>query len=115
MIASEIQTADYLYCICDSEFGSLNRFHESYAQTKGVKSWARFFLLNEVQKVAQRENLICSNHTAHMVALKIAQDWFDLDPERKKTQLRRRVENAKVIGIATTGLPDDVMERIYGK
>lgn len=84
MMQSEIQTADYLYCVCDAEFGSRQDVHSSYATAKGEKSWARYFLLHEVQKVAQREGLFCSHHTALKVAQRIAEDWFECKKEDEK-------------------------------
>ena len=73
----EIEFADSLYEICDAEFSSRKDIHTSFATAKGAASWSRYYLLHEVRKVAMRENIYASVHMSHMVANRLAQDWYE--------------------------------------
>ncbi len=75
--AKEIENTDSLFEICDAEFNSCAAIHHSFASAKGAASWARYYLLHEVRRVAMRENIYASYHIAHMVAVKIADIWFE--------------------------------------
>lgn len=68
-----------LYEICDAEFNSRKDIHESFARRKGIRHWVRYTLKDEVQKVALRENIMCSQHLALTVAAKVAEDWMKED------------------------------------
>jgi hypothetical protein len=77
VMPSEVETVDTLFEICDAEFNSRKDVHESFKASMGPKRWARFYLLHEVQKVANREGISCSHHLAHIVATEIARMWND--------------------------------------
>lgn len=69
--------ADTLFDICDAEFNSRRDIHEGFSRARGEASWARYTLLHEVRKVADRENIYCSYHMAFVVASKLAEIWFE--------------------------------------
>lgn len=72
----EVEFADTLYEICDAEFNSRRDIHDSFTQVSGPNSWARYHLLHEVRKISIRENVYAGHHMTHMIAIKIAKDWF---------------------------------------
>jgi len=67
---------DEVYVSCDAEFNSRHDVHESFAQARGVKSWARFYLMPEVAKVAYRDGYTLSSYQILLISMKIAEDWF---------------------------------------
>lgn len=76
MMGSEKAVVDSLYEICDAEFNSRFDVHQSFQNSKGEASWARYFVLHEVQKVATREGISASWYLTKMIADKIAKDWY---------------------------------------
>jgi hypothetical protein len=72
----EIESVDILFDLCDVEFKSRVDVHNSFREAKGTKSWARYYLLHEVRKVAARESIYCSYHMAFVTATKLSQMWF---------------------------------------
>lgn len=77
MMSSEIDAVDTLYEICDAEFNSRKDIHDSFERAAGLKSWARYYLLHEVKKIAKRDGIMCSEYLAHRVAGAIAEMWFE--------------------------------------
>jgi hypothetical protein len=73
---TEAAVLDEVYVVCDAEFNSRKDVHESFARARGVKSWARFYLMHEVQKVALRDGHTLSYYQRELIAMKVAQDWF---------------------------------------
>lgn len=71
------QDADTLFEICDAEFNGRKDIYNSFVQAKGSKSWARYTLLHEVRKIADREGIYCSYHMALVVAVKLSEIWFE--------------------------------------
>jgi len=76
MMDSEKSTVEWLYEICDAEFNSRFDVHRSFQHSKGEASWARYYVLHEVQKVATREGIASSWFLSKMVADKISKDWY---------------------------------------
>jgi hypothetical protein len=76
MMDSEKSVVDYLYDICDVEFNSRFDVHQSFQSSAGEASWARYYVLHEVQEVATREGISASWFLSKMVADKIAKDWY---------------------------------------
>ena len=72
----EVAAIDTLYDICDAEFNSRIDVHNSIETASGENSWARYYLLHEVRKIAMRENLYVSYHMTYVVAKHIARDWY---------------------------------------
>ncbi len=68
---------DTVFEICDAEFNSSAYIHESFKNARGYLSWARYFLIYEVWKVAQRENIYLSQYAALLVAQHLAKIWFE--------------------------------------
>lgn len=77
VMTCEIDAVDTLFEICDAEFNSRKDVHDCFDRSIGLKSWARYYLSNEVEKVAKRENIMCSKHLAHIIATEIAGIWFE--------------------------------------
>ena len=75
--AQEVGYVDTLYEICDAEFSSRADVHNSFGSARGEASWARYYLLHEVRKIAIREDLYMSFHMAYVIAQRIAKDWFE--------------------------------------
>ena len=74
--SAEIEFTDSLYEICDAEFNSRKDVYYSFSTARGADSWARYYLVHEVRKIALRENLYVSFHVAHMISKKISDEWF---------------------------------------
>lgn len=72
----ESDDIDTVYETCDQEFNSRKDIHLSFAAAAGIKSWARFFLLHEVQKICTRDNILLHQAARLVVANRIAEDWF---------------------------------------
>ena len=77
MMKTEVEIVDSLFELCDAEFNSRSDVHNSFHSAHGAASWARYFLLHEVRKVAARENIFCSYHMAYVVASKLSEIWFE--------------------------------------
>lgn len=77
MMPSEIENVDTLFEICDATFNSRKDVYASFASARGIKSWARYYLLHEVQREAQKTGMVCSYHMAYTVALAISKIWFE--------------------------------------
>ena len=88
VMSSEIDAVDTLFEICDAEFNSRKDVHDCFDRAIGLKSWARYYLSNEVKKVAQRENIMCSDHLSLIVATELAKVWFDCK-EKEITDIRK--------------------------
>jgi hypothetical protein len=73
---TEATVLDEVYVVCDAEFNSRQDVHESFKHARGVKSWARFYLMHEVGKVAHRDGYQLSYYQRELIAQKISQDWF---------------------------------------
>lgn len=73
----EVETVDTLFELCDAEFNSRSDVHSSFQAARGAASWARYYLLHEVRKVAAREGIFCSYHMAFVVASKLSEIWFE--------------------------------------
>ena len=71
-----IELMDEVYVVCDAEFNSRRDVHESFSKARGVKSWARFYLMHEVEKVAQRDGHQLSYFQRELIATKISENWF---------------------------------------
>lgn len=69
--------ADTLFDICDAELNSRIDIHNSFDVARGEASWARYTLLHEVRKIADREGIYCSYHMAFVVASKLSEIWFE--------------------------------------
>lgn len=76
VMPSEVEAVDTLFEICDAEFNSRKDVHESFKNARGSKSWARYYLLHEINKIAIRESMVCSHHLTLIIANVIACIWF---------------------------------------
>jgi len=74
---SAVEAVDTLFEVCDAEFSSRNDVHNSFQSARGAASWARYYLLHEVRKVAARDGIFCSYHMAFVVASKLSEVWFE--------------------------------------
>ncbi len=72
----QIPAADCLFDFCDAEFAARQDIHNSFEQAKGRGSWARYYLLHEVKKVAISNQIQYSYHMTYIVAYKLADIWF---------------------------------------
>lgn len=72
----EIELVDSLYERCNAEFNSRQDIYNTFATTSCEASWARYYLTMEVRKIAMRENLYISIHISHVIAQRIAKEWF---------------------------------------
>jgi len=76
MMSSEVESIDALYEICDAEFNSRFDVYQNFLSAKGEKSWARYYLRWEVQRVAERDGISCSWFMSMKIAEQISKDWF---------------------------------------
>ncbi len=77
LMQMEAEYVDDLFTICDAEFNSRKDVHDNFAKAKGAASWARYFLKDEVRKVAFREEWMASDHLCQVVASQLARIWFE--------------------------------------
>lgn len=75
--SDQLNIVDALFDLCDAEFNSRTDVHSSFNRAKGAASWARYYLLHEVRRVAERNELYCSYHMAFVVATKLSEIWFE--------------------------------------
>jgi hypothetical protein len=78
VMQSEIESVDTLFEICDAEFNSRVDIHNSFKGATSYKKWARYPLLREVQKIAIREGISCSEHLGLIIACRLSKLWFNL-------------------------------------
>ena len=67
---------DTVYETCDVEFNCRFDVLRSFQSSKGEKSWARYYLLHEVQKICQRDKIFMSEFHCLNIATRIASDWY---------------------------------------
>lgn len=80
---------DTVYETCDAEFNCRIDVHRSFQSARGEKSWARYYLLHEVQKICQRDGISLSQFHCENIATRISNDWY-----------KHRAREEKISGIA---------------
>ncbi len=73
----QIAAVDNLFDICDAEFNSCANVHKSFEHARSANNWSRYYLLHEVRRVADREEMFCSYHMAFVVSSRLAEIWFE--------------------------------------
>lgn len=78
---------DTIYETCDAEFNSRIDVYRSFKTARGKKSWARYYLLHEVQKICQRDGIYMSQFHCQNIADRISDDWYKHDCREEKTYI----------------------------
>jgi hypothetical protein len=67
---------DTVYETCDQEFNCRIDVHRSFQHSRSEKTWARYYLIHEVQKICTRDEINLAWAARFVIATRLAHDWY---------------------------------------